>query len=160
MASSYRLVGILNMFDVIPEFVYPVFEYEGNFFIQDRTSVNQILSFELLMNDNLIKSIIPLNKFKLTYSDSKINFSDGDNVLIGFQISEDELFLGTFEEFKKYAKELQIEDEFMNVEIPYYIEEMNQRRLIKEENSCEWIFLFEQLQYVYKKILYLLISSI
>ena len=67
MASSYRLVGILNMFDVIPEFVYPVFEYEGNFFIQDRTSVNQILSFELLMNDNLIKSIIPLNKFKLTY---------------------------------------------------------------------------------------------
>ena len=137
MASSYRLVGILNMFDVIPEFVYPVFEYEGNFFIQDRTNVNQILSFELLMNDNLIKSIIPLNKFRITFPNQKVNYGDGDDVLIGFQLSEDELFLGTFEEFKKYAKELQIEDEFMKVEIPYYIEERNQRRLIKEENSYE-----------------------
>lgn len=137
MVSSYRLVGILNMFDVIPEFVYPVFEYEGNFFIQDRTSVNQILSFELLMNDNLIKSIIPLNKFRITFPNQKVNYSDGDDVLIGFQLSEDELFLGNFEAFKEYAKDLQIEDEFMKVEIPYYIEEMNQKKLVKEENNYE-----------------------
>lgn len=30
--NQYKLVGTMNMFDIVPDFVYPVFESQGKYY--------------------------------------------------------------------------------------------------------------------------------
>ena len=128
--EKYKLIGILNVFDITPEFVYPVFEYDSRYYVQDRLSTKKIDAFELITKENFINNIQPLYKYYLTLPSRKYTYYVDDDVIMGFQLSENELFIGTKEEFIEYSKQIRVEDEFMKVELPYVIKKM---KLEKEE---------------------------
>jgi hypothetical protein len=95
---------------------------EDNYYVQDRIDDFTINCFELLTDENSIKSIIPLNNYSIIYSEKKITFSVGDNKLIGFDLGRGNLFLGDYERFKHYIGNIKMSDKFMSIEIPHYIE--------------------------------------
>lgn len=69
MSSEYKLIGFLNLFNIIPDFVLPVFEFNGELFFQEG-ELDVIESFSKA-KPSIRKKIIPL--------DSNIN--DNSDVL-------------------------------------------------------------------------------
>ena len=124
--GKYRLVGTINLFDVVPEFVIPVFENEGVFFTQAKTNPLKIEAFDFLLNPQMIRFIQPIHEFdNLIMPNKKFDYVEGDDAIIGYQDSEKELFLGDFEDFKKYINGKEITDDFMSIEIPHYIKTLS-----------------------------------
>ena len=126
---EYKLVGTLNKLDVIPELVYPVFENEGQYFLQSPSNPLKIETFDFLFNEEMIKSIHPLRTEELIMPTKKFVYTEGDDFLYAYQKSEKEIFIGTFHEFQRYVNCIEIEDEFMSREIPFVIGEVKRFKL-------------------------------
>ena len=58
MVKIYKLVGFLNIFDVIPDFAFPVFEHAGELYFQHGKD-KAITEFVRVKEEVLLK-IIPL----------------------------------------------------------------------------------------------------
>lgn len=134
-SEKYKLVGVINQYGVVPEFVYPVFEQDGNYYIQDGADDFTIDCFELLTDEKSIKSIKPLNDFSVIYAEKKITFTIGENKLLGFDFGRNYLFLGDYNAFKHYVGNINMSDEFMKIEIPYYIETNDKLLLEKQKKN-------------------------
>ena len=67
MLNKYKLIGFINLFGVIPDFVFPVFENEGEYYFQHGNN-DRIEEFEKVKSD-LYKQIIPLIDRKNTIID-------------------------------------------------------------------------------------------
>ncbi len=50
IVSCYKLVGFINLYNIIPDFVYPVFSAHNKFYFQDGKSIfiNKFLKFKLI----------------------------------------------------------------------------------------------------------------
>ena len=72
MLNKYKLIGFINLFGVIPDFVFPVFENEGEYYFQHGNN-DRIEEFEKVKGD-LYKQIIPLIDRKNTIIDFFIKF--------------------------------------------------------------------------------------
>ncbi len=130
---EYKLVGTLNMFDVIPEFVTPVFENEGQLFIQGNCNPLIIENFDFLFNENMVKNVRPIVESETLIPSGKYKYEEGDEYLYAFQRSEKEIFIGTFKELKRYFNMTEIDDDFMNIEIPYFIKQIEEYKLTKKK---------------------------
>jgi hypothetical protein len=111
--NKYRLVGVINLLDAQTDFVIPVFENEGVYFTQAKTNPLKIDAFDFLLNSEMIKRIKSIHQYDiLSMPNKKVDFVEGDDVLYGFQMNNNELFLGNFNEFKKYfySKKMNIND--------------------------------------------------
>ncbi len=59
MNTKYKLIGFLNMFNIVPDFVLPVFEFNGNLFFQEGEN-DRIKEFSLA-KETIRSKIIPLD---------------------------------------------------------------------------------------------------
>lgn len=134
----YELVGTINLFDVVPEFVIPVFKNEHSYFIQNRSNTVNIDAFDIITVPNMLKIIKPLNKGDLIIPSNKFDYVEGDEVVLGYQVDESKIFIGTLAEFEQYIKENPIKDEFMSKEVPHVIEELKYKKvdLYEYVNEC------------------------
>ena len=111
--NKYKLIGIINLLGADVDFVIPVFENEGIYFTQAKTNPLKIDAFDFLLNSEMIKRIKSIHQYDtLSMPNKKVDFVEGDDVLYGFQMNNNELFLGNFNEFKKYfySKKMNIND--------------------------------------------------
>ncbi len=111
--NKYKLIGIINLLEADVDFVIPVFENEGIYFTQAKTNPLKIDAFDFLLNSEMIKRIKSIHQYDiLSMPNKKVDFVEGDDVLYGFQMNNNELFLGNFNEFKKYfySKKMNIND--------------------------------------------------
>ena len=60
MGNAYKLVGFINMLDIRPGFVYPVFENEGKYYFQHGVN-NTLFRFEEVRED-VMDRLIPLKE--------------------------------------------------------------------------------------------------
>ena len=57
MLEQYKLVGTMNIFGLIPDFVYPIFESKGKYFFQNSDNCLNIDSFDEIYGENNINRI-------------------------------------------------------------------------------------------------------
>lgn len=127
---KYKLVGVLNILDLIPEFVYPVFTDGGKYYLQNCFDLLTIDSFEPIINEKYITYIKPLNKYDVDLSNIKKYYVQGDDVLIGYQSNEKQLFLGSVNEFNQTYKEGKIETNyFMEIEVDDFVSKTEDKQL-------------------------------
>lgn len=122
MFAPYNFFGILNMFNICPDFVFPIFERNGIYFFEDvNEETGKIKGFVPVKQDAiyLIKSS---ENFKLSKTlDS--SFSIGSLALIAFQLSDSYLQIGTISELKSFLSTYKTEDKILNDEIQAFFEE-------------------------------------
>ena len=74
---EYKLVGTLNKLDVIPELVYPVFENEGQYFLQSPSNPLKIETFDFLFNELSVLFIHVADRNITDHTDSGENTVSG-----------------------------------------------------------------------------------
>lgn len=104
---AYELCGFLNMFGVVPDFVYPVFLHRGKLYIQSGKKgwVDEFVK----LRDSAKKYVIDINKIYLKYPGLDMWKQDtvnggwvisrnvNEKALYGFQLSEEEFICGEAE---------------------------------------------------------------
>lgn len=120
--EGYKLVGILNMFDLIPDFIYPVFEKDGQFYfhfgIMEELKTEEFLPIKTEIHSKIVK----FDNLKVNNSFEGEVFNLETAPVFGFQTSENEVFLGHFAEMKKFLETFEAKEVFLRNEIKDFIE--------------------------------------
>ncbi len=115
MLNKYKLIGFINLFGVVPDFVFPVFENEGEYYFQHGNN-DRIEEFEKVKSD-LYKQIIPLIDRKNTIIDL-----DSDPIY-AFQSEQQDIRYGHASDLIKYLLTVRTDDSILNKEIrDFFIE--------------------------------------
>ena len=109
MQEIYKLAGILNLFNVVPDFVYPVFERNNQYYFM--TGDEDTLKTEgyiPVIGDDVIKRIAKISDLK-TNEIRQVDFTKESKPFFCFQLSETEVFFGktfckTLKHKMKYSK--------------------------------------------------------
>lgn len=124
MNITYEMVGFLNMFDIVPDFVYPVFERNR----KDNKYYFQSENEETLT----IEHFIPIKELyidKIIFFKNGINVSEcrtrqvtlGSEPIFAFQYAEDHIQVGNHEELKEFFKNFKTEYKSIQKEISEFI---------------------------------------
>lgn len=112
MKEQYKLVGFLNLFEVVPDFVYPIFEKDNNYYFCIVSEEElKIKDFELESFSNL-KKIKYLSDIKSNLSEEMILTKDSEPVF-GFQSSYEYVHIGFFKEFKEFFETYEADNEVL-----------------------------------------------
>ena len=101
MLCTYNLVGIVNPFKTIPDFVIPIFRSGYNYFMQvcDETT-KKIDSFEPVKTTYLKEMVmIKVLKNNLTHIVEKTVYNPSIYAFLSF---ENEVYFGEYDEMKRY----------------------------------------------------------
>ena len=128
--NKYRLIGVQNILGFSPEFVTPVFEKNGKYYTQSSYDHLTINSFEILVD--YISYIYSVSEYQYIIPNYKSYYSVGDDYLIGFQLDDDNLFIGNIETFRNYINRFKIDDRYINIEILDLLNDANQKALLKK----------------------------
>lgn len=124
MFAPYNFFGILNMFDICPDFVFPIFERNGIYFFEDVNEDTGKIKDFIPVKQDAIYLIKSSKNFKLSKTlDS--SFSIGSLALIAFQLSDSYLRIGTISELKSFLLTYETEDKILNDEIQAFFEEFS-----------------------------------
>ena len=128
--EKYRLIGVLNILDVKPDFVYPIFEHGGKYYTQRSYDYININEFELLTD--YVDYVESMAKYQYVTSNLKPYYTVGDEYLVGFQIDDEKLYIGDTESFIDYINTIPLNDNYANIAIMDFINEVNQTKLLKK----------------------------
>ena len=131
--SSFKLIGILNMFDLIPGFVIPIFiclqdnpeepnEMNKPFYFQVLDDQNDtLICFSRLENyDELYKQRVNILATDNSYVDTVFNLHS--TPLYAFKFSEEDIHIGDYFELKDFLTVYQTEDELLKEEIENFLQ--------------------------------------
>lgn len=121
--NQYKLFGTMNMFDIIPDFVYLVFEKDGKYYFENSDNSSEIDSFSEI-NKEYISKIKSLTSSADKLMNIKQYYTIGDEPLVAFQTSEESCFIGTSNDFNNFVKDINIEDEILAKNISDFQDEM------------------------------------
>ena len=121
MQEIYKLAGILNLFNVLPDFVYPVFEKNNQYYfmIGDEDTLNTE-GYIPVIGDDVIKRIAKISDLK-TNEIRQVDFTKESKPFFCFQLSETEVFFGFFEEIKDFLQNFETQDEILKEEIADFL---------------------------------------
>lgn len=122
MFAPYKFVGILNMFEICPDFVYTIFERDGVYFFQDTNEKTGKIKEFVPVKHDAIHLIQKSDNFKLSKVPNN-SFSIGSDALAIFQLDDTYLQVGTIKELKSFLLTYETNDEFLNEEIQDFFEE-------------------------------------
>ena len=117
MVEVYKLVGFINLFDVIPDFVFPVFEFAGKFYFQHGDQ-NQITEF-IEIREDILPRIIPLPR-KTT-----ITITLQSDPIYAFQCNENTVEYGEASYLKEYLVRFDTQDVILKKEIKDFFDEVS-----------------------------------
>lgn len=124
--ETYKLVGIFNMFDIIPYFVWPVFERKGKYFFQDANeeehTINSPIERFVYIKEGAIERIEFLTDF-VVLGNKETDFEVGSKIVHIFQIDKEHLQIGTEEEMIEFATTYNTDDEAVAEQLNDFLEE-------------------------------------
>lgn len=96
MERNYTLIGFLNLFGIVPDFVLPVFEYEGSLFFQEGN--NDVIKQFGIAKEAIRDRILPLNQ----EIGAKIELNILSRPIYAFQESDSEIVWGNSDFFRSF----------------------------------------------------------
>lgn len=120
MRETYKLVGILDLFGVVPNFVYPVFEKNGQYyFLVCDKNFKEIERFEPV-KDSCVSRIVYLSNLK-TNMFQQTDFSKNSEPIFVFQLSEDEIFVAPISEAASFFETFKTENSILKKKIADFL---------------------------------------
>lgn len=140
--KRYRLIGFLNLFDMVPDFVYPVFENDGLYYFQDEKN-GKIIDF-VLVKSSVYSMITKIDKCKQILGIKKAILEIGSKSVFAFQIEKSKVVCGEDVYMFKFFQRYIAENEFIRKEIAVFKEELSnseevnkyrEKQLVREHKS-------------------------
>lgn len=119
MAKLYKTYGIVNVFDIIPDFVFVVVERDGIFYFPYANELSKIKYF-YNVPPSVIKRIQPFSKFTCSkILDNELTV-DSD-FPFAFQVNEKDLQIGTSNELISFFSTYKTNDNILKEKIETFI---------------------------------------
>ena len=131
MLEQYKLVGTMNIFGLITDFVYPVFECKERYYFQNSDNYLNIYSFDEIYGGNNINRIKMLDTSNNRLIGIKEYYSIGDEPVVAFQFSQDDYFMGTIDDFNDIMKNIKFEDKILSKDITDFQNEVKLAKTLK-----------------------------
>ena len=125
MRTQYKLIGFLNMFDIIPDFDFPIFEKNGNLFFQVGKN-DKIEEFEEAKN-TIKARVIPISS-NSTNNNEPILIDVFSRPIYAFQETENQIVYGNSSFFKIYFKTYSPKNKILRREIRDFFEDISSNR--------------------------------
>lgn len=129
--KRYKLIGFLNLFNVVPDFVYPVFEYNDSFYFQDECN-GKIIDF-VLVKSSVYSMITKINEYKRVLGTKKAVLEIGSKSVYAFQIERGKIVCGEAMLMLNFFTTYTTNSEFLKREIATF-----KRELINSESVEEY----------------------
>lgn len=131
--TRYKLIGTMNVFDIVPDFVYPIFENNGKYYFENSYNSLEIDSFYEICGEKKISRIKPLTSSFNKLINVKEYYTIGDEPLVAFQTSEEKYFIGTGDVFCEFIKDIKIENEILSKSINDFQKEIKLAKSLKRK---------------------------
>ncbi len=125
MLNLYKLTGFIDLFDIIPNFVFPVFEKDGKLFFQNGHK-NRIEEF-VEVKKSVYSKLIPLQNCK----SKEIIIDQTADPIYAFRKDASKIEFGDASYFQKFFQDYTTEDNLLKKKINDFLEEIS----VKRENS-------------------------
>lgn len=131
--TRYKLIGTMNMLDIVPDFVHPIFENNGKYYFQNSYNSLEIDSFYEICEEEKISRIKPLTSSFNKLINVKEYYTIGDIPLVAFQTSDEKYFIGTGDVFCEFIKDIKIENEILSKSINDFKNEIKLAKSLKRK---------------------------
>lgn len=123
MDRYYEFVGVVNLFNIYPDFVFPIYVYENEFFFHNGID-NIILSFEQI-TDSIRNKIIFKDSKEVLFDNecTKKHFFVNDAPIYAFQDDEKKVFCAELDDMIIYLRQFHTNDKILSMQIERFIEE-------------------------------------
>ena len=125
--EEYKLIGSLDIFGVLPDIIWPIFEKDGKYYFQH--CENYITIEEFAEMDYKCEEVVMIEE---NYP-VKRYYKLGDEPVVAFKLDNDNIFFGTFDEFNLFIKDINIEDEMLLERITRLQENAAMARKLKKQ---------------------------
>lgn len=123
MSESYKFIGVLNLFNIYPDFLFPIYE-KGNELFFHNGKKNRIYNFDKIP-ESVLERIVYLDcPDVLIYNESdKEYFFVHDTPVYTFQININEIFCSDLGNMIRYLSLFNTEDTILKKQIENFISE-------------------------------------
>lgn len=128
--KKYKLIGFLNLFDVIPDFVYPVFENDGLYYFQDEYH-GKIIDF-VLVKSSVHSMITKKNEYKKILGKENVVLEIGSKPIYSFQLEKNKIVCGEDVHMLKFFQTYTTDNKAIKKEIVAFNRELLNSESIKE----------------------------
>ena len=122
MGIQYKLIGFLNMFKIIPDFVLPIFEFNGKLYFQEG-EFDTIHNFSLA-KESVANHIIPLDSNSSKYL-SSVYFDTCSKPIYAFQENENNVICGDSTFLKSFFKSYRPCNDILSSEIRDFLKDIS-----------------------------------
>lgn len=114
--KEYKLFGFLNMFALVPDFIYPIFAQENILYIQE--GEDDQLSAIVPLKEELYNKVVPLGRYNdAKYPVEHLNITTESSPKYAFQISKNNVIYGDSKILLEYLDAFSTNDEILEQEI-------------------------------------------
>lgn len=128
--KRYKLIGFLNLFDVVPDFVYPVFESDGLYYFQDEYH-GKITDF-VLVKSSVHSMITKTSEYKQILGIKKVELGIGSRSIYSFQIEKNKVVCGEDIFMLKFFQTYTTSNKAVKKEIVNFNKELLNSESVKE----------------------------
>ena len=118
MNEKYKLVGFMNLLNIRPGFIYPIFQLNDKLYFQHGEKDRLIRFVEV--NKCLYKNLIPLDN-------SSIEIDLQSNPIYAYQRLNKSVFYGNAAEMKDYLKKIRTQSSSLKKEIEMFFREVDEK---------------------------------
>lgn len=133
MCNKYKLVGFINLFDLVPDFVYPIYKCKGKYYFQH--GENGLIQDFIMVKKSL------LNKIKKTKMLPHITVSSESKMIYAFQTDKSTIVYGNALYVAGYINRQFVDNKALNTDeilmeiIDDFLEDTKEERRIQENES-------------------------
>lgn len=129
-SKKYKLIGVINPDGHVPAFVYPIFENNGEWYLQLSSNYLEITKFYQVICPEGRTLITSPNKL----ANIKDNYEVGDEPVIAFQANAENYFVGTYDEFIDFIKNIEIKNKKVSKKIDKFQNKVELIRRLTKNN--------------------------
>lgn len=123
MDRAYEFVGVVNLFDLYPDFLFPIYKNQNWFFFHNGDK-NRIYNFEPV-TETIIDKIIYLDCEDVVINNRAKNkyYFEHDSPVYAFQNNIREIFCAEADEMVEYLKTFRTRDRILSKQILHFVKE-------------------------------------
>lgn len=123
MDREYRFVGVINLFGLYPDFLFPIYEKEDKYFFHNGDK-NRIYNFDPITESVRDKIVfLQSDQVKITDNTKQKYYHEQDPLVYAFQESPDEIFCSDLTGMVNYLNSFTTDDEILQKQIRDFIKE-------------------------------------
>lgn len=124
--KEYKLFGFLNMFELVPDFIIPIFELQNIFYIQE--GENDQISAIVPLKQEFYSKVIAMNKYRhVQYLPDHLYITTTSSPKYAFQSSKNNIVFGDSKVLLEYLDTFYTTDDILKQEIDDFRDDIGYR---------------------------------